>query len=55
MEKSANVKANTNMHITHDNEWGMGEVAERLGSRLLMRQAKVKQHQQRDINGKLEK
>lgn len=34
--KSANVKANTSMHITHDNEWGMGEVAKRLGSHLFM-------------------
>lgn len=30
----------------------MGEVAKRLGSHLLMHQAKVKQHQQRDINTK---
>ena len=43
-------KAKTSMHITHDNEWGMGEVAKRLGSQLLMHQAKVKQHQQRDVN-----
>lgn len=28
----------------------MGEVAKRLGSQLLMHQAKVKQHQQRDDN-----
>lgn len=35
-KKSANVKAKTNMHITHDNEWGMGDVAKRLGSQLLM-------------------
>lgn len=49
-KKSANVKANTGMHMTHDNERGMGEVAKRLGSQLLMHLAKVKQHQQRDIN-----
>lgn len=49
-KKSANVKAKTNMHITHDSEWGMGDVAKRLGSQLLMHHTSVKQHQQRDIN-----
>lgn len=51
-KKSANVKANTGMHMTHDNERGMGEVAKRLGSQLLMHLDKVKQHQQRDKNTK---
>lgn len=37
------------MHKTHDNEWGMGEVAKRLGSHLFMHEAEEKQHQQGDI------
>lgn len=37
------------MHKTHDDEWGMGEVAKRGGSHLFMHEAEEKQHQQGDI------